>query len=173
MIDTGLESKVVLVTGANHGMGAATAVAMAKQGARVFINYLRLLSEEYGGIDKKSAASVSEPGREYYYNILMKSAGDVVQHIKESGGECFAWEGDLANPENIPRLFDMAEKQFGPVEIVVNNAAFDKCDTFIPPEELKKSPLFVNAYPMQTITAESHDENFAVNSRAAATGCEV
>ncbi|MFC2165048.1 SDR family NAD(P)-dependent oxidoreductase [Acidobacteriota bacterium] len=168
MIDTGLKDKVVLVTGANHGMGAATAIAMAKQGARLFITYLRLLSEDYGGVDKESAGSATEPGRAYYYNILMKSAEDVVQTIKDSGGQSFAWEADLAHPENIPLLFDKAEEQFGPVEIVVNNAAFDKLDTFIPSEELTKSPLFVNAYPMKSITAESHDENFAVNSRAVA-----
>ena len=98
----------------------------------------------------------------------MKSAEDVVQTIKDSGGKCFAWEADLANPENIPLLFDKAEEQLGPVDVLVNNAAFDKVDTFIPPEELEKSPLFIEAYPMETITAKSHDENFAVNSRAVA-----
>ena len=38
---SGLKDKVVIVTGANHGIGAATAVAFAQQGAKVFINYLR------------------------------------------------------------------------------------------------------------------------------------
>jgi 3-oxoacyl-[acyl-carrier protein] reductase len=168
MIDTGLKDKTALVTGANHGMGAATAVALAREGARVFVTYLRLLSEDYGGVERETAEQASEPGREYYFNILMKSADDVVQTIKDSGGECFAWEADLANPDNIPLLFDKAEEQLGPVDILVNNAAFDKCDTFIPPDELKKSPMFVDAFPMTPITAETHDEHFAVNSRAVA-----
>jgi 3-oxoacyl-[acyl-carrier protein] reductase len=54
------------------------------------------------------------------------------------------------------------------VDVLVNNAASDKVDTFIPTEELKKSPLFIDAYPMEPISAKSHDENFAVNSRAVA-----
>ena len=39
MIDPGLTDKVVLITGANHGIGAASAKAFAGQGAMVFITY--------------------------------------------------------------------------------------------------------------------------------------
>ena len=41
MIDPEIEGKVVLVTGANHGIGAATAKGFTAQGAKVFLAYFR------------------------------------------------------------------------------------------------------------------------------------
>ena len=168
MVDTGLQDKVVLITGANHGIGAATALAFAKQGSRVFLNYLRLSPEEYGGVSREEAERAAEPGRAYYYKTLTQSADKVIKDIQEAGGECSAWEADLADAGNIPKLFARAEEKWGKVDILVNNAAHDRCDTFIPPDELEKNPLFVGEYPMITITPDSHDEHFAVNTRAVA-----
>ncbi len=166
MATTGLKDKVALVTGANHGIGAATALAFAKEEAKVFIYYLRLLPEAYGGISQEEADKAMEPGRGFYYRTLCRTADEVMRAIRDQGGECESWESDLADPKNIPRLFDRAEERFGRVDIVVNNAAHDRCDTFIPQIELEKNPLFLGEYPMRTISAESHDEHFAVNTRA-------
>jgi 3-oxoacyl-[acyl-carrier protein] reductase len=168
MIDTGLKDRVVIVTGANHGIGAAAAKAFASEGAKVFITYLRLSPSEYGGVDEEEAKKAVEPGRAYYYNILTRSADAVKQTIQESGGICQSWEADLADSENIPELFDRAEDAFGSVSILVNNAAFDQLDTFLPEKELEKDPMFASEYPMRTISAESADKHFAVNSRAVA-----
>ncbi len=168
MIDTGLKNKVVLITGANHGIGAATALAFAKEGARVFLNYLCLSPEEYGGVSREEAERATETGRAYYYKTLTRSADKVIKDIQDGGGECSAWEADLADPGNIPKFFDRAEEKWGKVDILVNNAAHDRCDTFIPPDELEKNPLFLGEYPMKTITPDSHDEHFAVNTRAVA-----
>jgi len=41
MIDPGLTGRIAVVMGANHGIGAAIAVALARQGAHVFLNYFR------------------------------------------------------------------------------------------------------------------------------------
>jgi 3-oxoacyl-[acyl-carrier protein] reductase len=166
MATTGLEDKVVLVTGANHGIGAATALAFAKKGAKVFIHYLRLSPEEYGGISQEEADKATEPGRGFYFGRLSRSAEEVIKAIRDLGGECESWESDLADPKNVPQLFDKAEERFGLVDIVVNNAAHDQFDTFIPQSELEKDPMFLGEYPMRTISAESHDEHFAVNTRA-------
>lgn len=168
LINTGLKDKVALVTGANHGMGAAAALAFAREDAKVFIHYLRLSAEKYGGISQDEADKATVPGRGFYFRTLSRSAEEVVRSIRRTGGECESWESDLAAPGNIPQLFDKAEERFGKVDIVVNNAAHDRPDTFIPEPILKKDSLFLDEYPMKTISAESHDEHFAVNSRAVA-----
>ncbi len=165
-MNTGLKEKVALITGANHGIGAATALAFAQEGARVFIHYLRLSPEEYGGVSQEEADNATEPGRGFYFGQLSQSEETVIRAIGGLGGECGSWESDLADPENIPGLFDKAEGRFGQVDILVNNAAHDRCDTFLPRSELEKDPFFLGSYPMRTISAESHDEHFAVNTRA-------
>lgn len=164
MIDTGLENKVVVVTGANHGIGAATALAFAKEGAKVFVHYLRQAPELYGET-KENAEKAVEPGRAYYCKMISRSAENVVAKISEVGGDCFVCESDLSKPENIPKIFDLAEENLGEVNIVVNNAAFDNPDTFVPEKELAKSPIFADEYTLRPISAKSHDEHFAVNSR--------
>lgn len=168
MIDPKLKDKIVIVTGANHGIGAATAIAFAKQEAKVFINYFRPSAEAYGCVTEEQASKANEPSRAYYYKMQIKSADEVVKAIDDFGGNCYAWEADLSDPNNIPKLFDKVEEKFEKVDILVNNAAYGKCDTFIPPSEYDENELFVGVFPVASITAKSHDEHFAVNSRAVA-----
>lgn len=167
-MDTKIKNKVIVVTGANHGIGAATAIAFAKEGAKVFLNYLRLSPEEYGSISEEDTRKATKTGRAYYYKTLYQSADRILNSILDIGGQGQAWEADLSDSTNIPKLFDRAEETFGKVDILVNNAAHDKCDTFIPKSELSKKSLFCAEYPMTPINTNSHDEHFAVNSRAVA-----
>ncbi len=159
MIDPGLDGKVVLVTGANnpYGIGAATAKAFAAQGARVFIHFFRLPNAHSG------AEQARGPGPAFYQAQQGKTADEVLDAIRQRGGQAAAWEADLSNPENIPQLFDRVETVFGPVDILVNNAASWEGDTFLP----SGSEAVMNRF-VSTVSAESHDHNFAVNSRAVA-----
>ena len=167
MIDTGLKGKGVLVTGGNHGIGAATAKAFAGQGAKVFITYLRLSSEGYG-IRKEEMNQADTPGLAFYLARWAMSADKVVREIRDSGGQAEAWEADLADPATIPHLFDRAEETLGPVDVLVNNAAHWKPDTFLPLCQEQPGVLSSSGCRTLTITAESHDQHFAVNSRAVA-----
>lgn len=168
MVDPGLEGKVAVVTGANHGIGAATAIALAKQKAKVLLNYFRWSAEAHGSVSPEEAAGAGRPGRACYYKMQTQSADDVLKTIRGLDGICDAWEADLSDPENIPALFDRAERTLGPVDVLVNNAAYGKCDTFVPESELGGSEPFVGVFPVASISADSHDKHFAVNSRAVA-----
>jgi 3-oxoacyl-[acyl-carrier protein] reductase len=161
-----LNKKVVLVTGANHGIGASIAQTFAEQGANVLINYYRFSAEAYGDITEQEAANATNPGRAYYCKMQTQTADPVLKSIQEIGGHAYAVEADLMDTENIPMLFDQAEKHFGSVDILVNNAAYGKCDTFIPQTELSKNPTFADDFPVATITSSSLDDHFAVNCRA-------
>ena len=146
MIDTGLENKVVLLTGGNHGSGAATARAFAVQGARVFITYLRLSPRDYG-IDPEEARRASEPGLALYHATQTRSAQEIVGQIRKEGGMAESWETDLA----ATTTSDRAEEKLGPVRVLANNAAY--CKT--PPDTIFST------------SQESIDQHFAVNARAA------
>jgi 3-oxoacyl-[acyl-carrier protein] reductase len=149
MRDTGLHEKVVLVTGGNHGIGAATARACAAAGAAVFITYLRLAPEDYG-VSAHDAAHAVAPGRPFYHAQQTRTAEAVVAAIEADGGRAAAWEADLADPATIAAVFDRAEAAFGPVSVLVNNAAY--CQR--PPDTIF------------TTTAASIERHFAINTRA-------
>ncbi len=160
MIDTGLEGKGALITGANNprGIGAGIARAFAKQGCRVFLNYLR---------EPAPSGKISDVSGEELIRVLnSRSADDVVQEIRKAGGTADSWEADLADPKIIPELLDRAEKAIGPIEVLVNNAAGFSWDTFLPSgkDVYESDP----AYQASSLTASSYEANFAVNSRGSA-----
>ena len=150
MIDPGLDGKVVLITGANnpYGIGAATAKAFAAQGSRVFLHFFR-------SPEAHPEEEAHRPGPAFYRAQQGKTADGVLEEIRRTGGRAEAWECDLSDPANIPRLFDRVEEAFGPVDILVNNAASWQGDTFLPDGDT-------------FISTESYERNFAVNARAVA-----
>lgn len=147
MPNSGLQGRVALVTGANHGIGAASARALAAAGCAVFIHFFRIRPIDAPGATQR-----------------MQDAMDVVNTIRGAGGRADSWEADLADPANLPDLFDRAEAAFGRVEILVNNAAVSEHDTFDPRPDARDWA----GRPTAHVTAESHDRHFAVNTRAVA-----
>jgi 3-oxoacyl-[acyl-carrier protein] reductase len=168
MLETGLHGKVVLITGANHGIGAATAKAFAAEGAAILISYLRLPPLVGPGQASSKADDLTVPGLALYNARRATSAHEVVQAIRANGGRAEAMEADLSDPATIPLLFDHAEAVFGPVDVLVNNADASEADTFAPQSQLGPQNHAPAGNAVSTITHESHDFHFAVNSRAVA-----
>jgi 3-oxoacyl-[acyl-carrier protein] reductase len=165
MINPNLQDKVVVVTGANnpHGVGAATACAFAEQGARVFLTYLRVANY---ATDERTDDDV--PGRGFYSRQQVAPIEPVLDAIRAAGGRAEAWEADLARGDVIAELFDRTEASFGPVDVLVSNAAYCVADTFLPPALLKAESRSSGQTSMQSLDPGTLDQHFAVNTRGTA-----
>ncbi len=98
-----LSGKTALVTGASRGIGRATAVMLAKAGAKVVINYNR--SEE--------------------------KAREVKHEIESSGGHAEIFMADVSDPGQVDALFDFIRNTYGRIDILVNNAGIIKDNLLI------------------------------------------
>jgi NAD(P)-dependent dehydrogenase (short-subunit alcohol dehydrogenase family) len=92
---SGFRDRVVVVTGASRGIGAATAVVFAGAGARVGVNYRA---------DEEGAAAT-------------------VEAIRASRGTAIAVQADVGKPAEVERLVATVVDELGPIDVLVNNAA--------------------------------------------------
>jgi len=107
-----LTGKAALITGADSGIGRAVALAFAREGADVLISYL-------------------DEGED---------AQETVRVVREAGRKAVAVAGDISQEAHCQQLVQRAIQEFGKLDILVNNAAFQRTYgsiTEIPAEELQ------------------------------------
>lgn len=145
-----LGGRVAIVTGANHGIGAAVARRLATLGADVLVTYLR----------DTNAATGDVPAA--YTEQRARDAAAVIDEIAALGRHAVAVEADLTDPTTIPVLFSRAEAELGPVAIVVNNASGWTADTF------GESRLDGLGRELDIVSPATIDAVMAIDARAAA-----
>ena len=92
------KDKVAIVTGASRSIGRGIALAFAREGCTLVVNYSKSREE----------------------------ADEVVETIKEMGGKAIAVQCDVSKREEVEAMFATAIKEFGKVDILVNNAGVAK-----------------------------------------------
>jgi acetoacetyl-CoA reductase len=99
---TQLRDKVAIVTGGSRGIGASIALELAKNGAKVVINY----------------------------NIRKELADKVVAEINEFGGEAYAVQADVSESNEAAYLVQETINHYGKLDILINNAGITRDSTF-------------------------------------------
>lgn len=92
-----LTGRVAVITGAGTGIGRATALLFAREGAKVVVNYAHSEDE----------------------------ANEVVQKIKASGGEAFAVRADVSKEAEVKKMIDETIKKYKKIDILFNNAGIE------------------------------------------------
>jgi 3-oxoacyl-[acyl-carrier protein] reductase len=86
--------KTAIITGASRGIGRTIALRLAADGFGVVVNY------------------AGNPGK----------AEETVNEIVSAGGRAIAIQANVANPDDVKQLFEKTLKEFGQIDVVVNNA---------------------------------------------------
>ncbi|WP_053372818.1 SDR family oxidoreductase [Paenibacillus sp. FJAT-27812] len=121
-----LAGKVALVTGASRGIGREIAEELARNGAKVVVNF------------------ASNPAK----------AEEVVNGIKQQGGEAVAVQADISKVAEVEMMFQKTLDAFGQIDILVNNAG-----------------IMINK-PIANMTEEDFDKQFAINVKGTYFACQ-
>jgi len=93
-MELGLKNKVAIITGASRGIGAASAKALAHQGATVVINYIK----------SKDKAQV------------------LLDEIKKAGGKGMVFQADVRDQDAVNDMVESTLNKFGKIDVLINNA---------------------------------------------------
>jgi len=146
-----LDGRVAVVSGANHGIGAATAAELAHLGADIAVAYLAYTPTDH------------DPGRPAEYRSQREQGPQAtVTAVEAAGQRAHAIAADLVDADTPARVFAEAESALGPVSIVVNNASGWRKDTFSPERD---DPL---SRHHEALTADTALQQLLVDARGGA-----
>ena len=145
MVNYGLSGRVALITGANNpqGIGATTALAFAREGARVVLVYKKIPRAF-------DPSKTGKNGADRYFAANAGNADAVEAKLREMGADYLILESDISSENSVAEIYQAIMETYGHVDILVNNAAdgdMDGIDT------------------IESITQAVIDDTFAVNVR--------
>lgn len=145
MINYGLKNRVALITGANNpqGIGATTALAFAREGAKVVLVYKKI----FRPFDKNKT---DKNGTDRYFKANAGNADIVESKLKGINADYIILESDISNEVDVKAIYSTVMERYERIDILVNNAAegdMDGLDT------------------IEKITPNVIDDTFAVNVR--------
>ena len=145
MINYGLKNRVALITGANNpqGIGATTALAFAREGAKVVLVYKKI----FRPFDKNKT---DKNGTDRYFEANAGNADIVESKLKGINADYIILESDISNEDDVKAIYSTVMERYERIDILVNNAAegdMDGLDT------------------IEKITPNVIDDTFAVNVR--------
>src|SRR5215216_233909 len=112
-----LENKVAVITGSSLGIGSAIALAFAKEGAAVAVDYR------------------SHPDE----------AKEIVEQIESFGSKAISVHADVSNPEDVKNLIQKAVEEFGRLDVMINNAGMEeKMPFLVTPLDVWNKTIAVN-----------------------------
>jgi len=103
-----LKGKFALITGSSRGIGRGIALKLAEHGVNIAIHYYK----------------------------HQEAANDTLAKVREHGANGFVIQGDVTRPEDIRRMFDRVQSEFGALDIFVNNARPDLAAFYRPPLDI-------------------------------------
>ena len=146
-MNLGLQNKIAIITGTNNpqGIGATTALALAREGVHLALVYKKI-PREY------DETKTYRDGLDRYFKANSGDMSEVEEKLRSLGADYFVIEGDISDEQCVLDIYEQTIRRYGKVDILVNNSAVG--------DEYGNDTI-------EIITRDIIDETFDVNVKGA------